>query len=404
VAPIIELINVEKQFADTVAVHPISLKVEEGQFLTFLGPSGCGKTTLLRILAGLEQPTAGEVQIAGRSVTSLPPYKRDVNLVFQNYALFPHMTVEQNVTFGLRMRKVPAAEQRGRLTEVLELTRLGDFRRRYPHELSGGQQQRVAIARAIVNKPKVLLLDEPLAALDLQLRKSLQLELKQLQHHLGITFIYVTHDQEEAMSLSDRIVVMNQGRIEQDGSPARVYRSPNSLFVATFIGENNVFRQGERLFAVRPEKIALVVTAAHAETAAPAAATVRSSGGAAAAIVDATAIMAAPTIVAVPSAAPGSAGASAPVAPAPPASAVLAVTAIPAAGAAKKCGIVETVVFVGNQLKLWIRIAPEDTLVLAYCPADSAGEDIEADPAAAWRRGTPVGLTWAEQDEVTLTP
>jgi spermidine/putrescine transport system ATP-binding protein len=378
VAPIIELINVEKQFADTVAVHPIRLTVEEGQFLTFLGPSGCGKTTLLRMLAGLEQPTSGEVLIAGRPVTSLPPYKRDVNLVFQNYALFPHMTVEQNITFGLRMRKVAAAEQRERLNEVLELTRLGDLRRRYPHELSGGQQQRVAIARAIVNKPKVLLLDEPLAALDLQLRKSLQLELKQLQHRLGITFIYVTHDQEEAMSLSDRIVVMNQGRIEQDGTPAQVYRSPSSLFVATFIGENNVFRQGERLFAVRPEKIVLISTSVH----------------------EAVAATSAHQVAGRP-AASGSAGASASAATAPVAAPVAAASATPVR-AAKKRGTVETVVFVGNQLKLWIRIAPEDTLVLAYCPADSAGASDGID--AAWQRGMPVDLTWAEQDEVTLKP
>jgi spermidine/putrescine transport system ATP-binding protein len=387
VAPIIELINVEKQFADTVAVHPIRLTVEEGQFLTFLGPSGCGKTTLLRMLAGLEQPSSGEVLIAGRPVTSLPPYKRDVNLVFQNYALFPHMTVEQNITFGLRMKKVSAAEQRERLNEVLELTRLGDLRRRYPHELSGGQQQRVAIARAIVNKPKVLLLDEPLAALDLQLRKSLQLELKQLQYRLGITFIYVTHDQEEAMSLSDRIVVMNQGRIEQDGTPAQVYRTPSSLFVATFIGENNVFLQGERMFAVRPEKIELISTSVHDAVAAVAATTAHPTAGRPAAAAFA---------------APGSTGASAPAATAA-AAPVAAASATPVR-TAKKRGTVETVVFVGNQLKLWIRIAPEDTLVLAYCPADSTGPGAGDNPEAAWQRGTPVGLTWAEQDEVTLKP
>jgi spermidine/putrescine transport system ATP-binding protein len=323
-APIIKLDNVEKSFADTVAVHPTTLTVEEGEFLTFLGPSGCGKTTLLRMLAGLEQPSGGDVYLEGRCVTFLPPYKRDVNLVFQSYALFPHMTVEQNILFGLKMKKLPAAEQRRRLEEVLQLTRLTELKLRYPHEISGGQQQRVAIARAIVNKPKVLLLDEPLAALDLQLRKSLQLELKQLQHRLGITFIYVTHDQEEAMSLSDRIVVMNHGRVEQTGTPEQVYRSPDSLFVATFIGENNVFRQGERLFAVRPEKIRL--------------------------------------------------------------------TAPDRPGTIKQ-GTVEETVFVGNMHKLWVRITPEDTLVMAYVPTENE---------AGLPKKSQVGMMWATEDEVTL--
>jgi spermidine/putrescine transport system ATP-binding protein len=323
-APIIKLDNVEKSFADTVAVHPTTLTVEEGEFLTFLGPSGCGKTTLLRMLAGLEQPSGGDVYLEGRCVTFLPPYKRDVNLVFQSYALFPHMTVEQNILFGLKMKKLPAAEQRRRLEEVLQLTRLTELKLRYPHEISGGQQQRVAIARAIVNKPKVLLLDEPLAALDLQLRKSLQLELKQLQHRLGITFIYVTHDQEEAMSLSDRIVVMNHGRVEQTGTPEQVYRSPDSLFVATFIGENNVFRQGERLFAVRPEKIRL--------------------------------------------------------------------TAPDRPGTIKQ-GTVEETVFVGNMHKLWVRIMPEDTLVMAYVPTENE---------AALPKKSQVGMMWTTEDEVTL--
>jgi spermidine/putrescine transport system ATP-binding protein len=254
----VELRNVEKTFVGQTAVHPVSLQIDEGEFLTFLGPSGCGKTTLLRMIAGLEQPTQGDVYLEGKCVTWVPPYRRDVNLVFQNYALFPHMTVEDNIGFGLRMKRVPAAEQKRRIVEVLQLTQLEALSSRFPQQLSGGQQQRVAIARAIVGKPKVLLLDEPLAALDLQLRKSLQLELKQLQHRLGITFVYVTHDQEEAMTLSDRIIVMNGGRVEQIGTPEHIYAAPQSLFVASFIGENNIFRQGERPFAVRPEKLRLI--------------------------------------------------------------------------------------------------------------------------------------------------
>ncbi|WII37804.1 ABC transporter ATP-binding protein [Paenibacillus thiaminolyticus] len=251
---LIQLVNVEKHFAGQPVVHPLSLTIDEGEFLTLLGPSGCGKTTILRMIAGFELPTAGEIRLDGVNVTQLPPNKRDLNLVFQHYALFPHMTVEQNIQFGLKMKKIPQAEQRERIAEAIRLTQLTPLAARYPHQLSGGQQQRVAIARAIANKPKVLLLDEPLGALDLQLRKNLQGELKQLQRNLGITFVYVTHDQEEAMMMSDRIVIMNNGRVEQAGSPKEIYERPETLFAATFVGENNVFHE-DNMFTVRPEKI-----------------------------------------------------------------------------------------------------------------------------------------------------
>jgi spermidine/putrescine transport system ATP-binding protein len=254
---IISLQEIEKHFSGQVVVPPFSLDIREGEFLTLLGPSGCGKTTLLRMIAGFEQPTGGEIYLQGTPIGKMPPYRRDMNMVFQQYALFPHMTVEENILFGLKMKNVPAAEQKRRLDEVLQYTRLEDLRKRSLKQLSGGQQQRVAIARAIVNNPKVLLLDEPLGALDYQLRKHLQLELKNLQKNLCITFVYVTHDQEEAMAMSDRIAVMNKGRIEQIGTPFEIYNRPQTLFVATFIGENNIFRQGDVCLAVRPEKIRL---------------------------------------------------------------------------------------------------------------------------------------------------
>ena len=255
---IIHLDTIEKQFAGTVVIPPFSLSIEEGEFLTLLGPSGCGKTTLLRMIAGFEEPTSGEIYLDGKPLRQVPAYQRDMNMVFQQYALFPHMTVEENILFGLKMKKVDAAEQKRRLEEVLQYVQLSELRKRTPKQLSGGQQQRVAIARAIINNPKVLLLDEPLGALDYQLRKSLQLELKNLQKNLGITFIYVTHDQEEAMAMSDRIAVMNKGKIEQIATPAEIYNRPQTMFVATFIGENNIFLQqdGARI-AVRPEKIKL---------------------------------------------------------------------------------------------------------------------------------------------------
>jgi spermidine/putrescine transport system ATP-binding protein len=251
----IDLKSIEKKFGDTVVIPGLDLTINDGEFLTLLGPSGCGKTTLLRMIAGLETPTVGKIYIDGQDVTGLPPYKRDVNMVFQNYALFPHMTVEANIRFGLNMKKVPQDEQKKLVDQVVYLTQLDEFRQRRPQQLSGGQQQRVAIARALVNNPKVLLLDEPLGALDYQLRKNLQLELKNLQKGLGITFVYVTHDQEEALTMSDRIVVMNKGIIEQDSTPDILYHVPESTFVANFIGEVNIFEEATGKIAMRPEKL-----------------------------------------------------------------------------------------------------------------------------------------------------
>lgn len=253
----ISIKGVSKKFGDTVVIPNIDLDIYDGEFLTLLGPSGCGKTTLLRMIAGLELPTSGHILIDGQDVTKLPPYKRNVNMVFQHYALFPHMTVEQNIRFGLNMKKVPAEEQHKMVDQVIYLTQLDDFRNRRPQQLSGGQQQRVAIARALVNSPAVLLLDEPLGALDYQLRKNLQLELKNLQKGLGITFVYVTHDQEEALTMSDRIVVMNKGHIEQDSNPEILYHKPETTFVANFIGEVNIFDEPSGKIAMRPEKINL---------------------------------------------------------------------------------------------------------------------------------------------------
>ncbi|PGS54587.1 ABC transporter ATP-binding protein [Bacillus sp. AFS041924] len=252
---IIEIEQVEKNFSENNVISPLSLEIYSGEFLTILGPSGCGKTTLLRMIAGFEEPSSGVIKLNGEAINNLPPYKRDMNLVFQHYALFPHMNVERNIQFGLKMKGVSIEEQKVRSTEAMRLTQLTEFRNRKPSQLSGGQQQRVAIARAIVNNPKVLLLDEPLGALDFKLRKDLQRELKNLQRELGITFIYVTHDQEEAMSMSDRIVVMNNGKIEQIGTPKEIYQNPASKFIASFIGENNFFNRGEREIAIRPENI-----------------------------------------------------------------------------------------------------------------------------------------------------
>ena len=239
--PVVELSSVTKQFDGKTIIDDFNLQINHGEFLTILGPSGCGKTTVLRIIAGLETQDSGNVVIDGVDVTNVPAEKRHVNTVFQSYALFPHMSVFENIAFGLRMQKVDKAEIDQRVHDVLKMVKLEEMAQRKPHQLSGGQQQRVAIARAVVNKPKVLLLDESLSALDYKLRKEMQFELKRLQRQLGITFIFVTHDQEEALSMSDRIVVMREGVIAQDGSPREIYEEPINLFVARFIGEINVF-------------------------------------------------------------------------------------------------------------------------------------------------------------------
>jgi spermidine/putrescine transport system ATP-binding protein len=238
----IELRGVEKRYGSAVALHPIDLDIRDGEFFCLLGPSGCGKTTTLNMIGGFVEPSGGVVRIAGTDVTKLPPNRRPVNTVFQSYALFPHLNVIENVCFGLRMARVPKDQQRKRAGEALDLVGLGTFAERPVGALSGGQAQRVAIARALVNKPSVLLLDEPLGALDLKLRKRLQTELALIQRHVGTTFVFVTHDQEEAMALADRILILNEGRIEQLGTPEEIYRQPASLFAADFIGESNILR------------------------------------------------------------------------------------------------------------------------------------------------------------------
>jgi spermidine/putrescine transport system ATP-binding protein len=239
----VRLVDVTKQFGpDVTAVDRVSLDVEDGQFFSLLGPSGCGKTTTLRMIGGFEQPTSGLIELQGQDVTWLPPYRRNVNTVFQNYALFPHLTVYENVAFGLRRKKVADREIRQRVGEMLTLVELPGFERRKPNQISGGQAQRVALARALINRPALLLLDEPLGALDLKLRRQMQVELKRIQGEVGITFIYVTHDQEEAMTMSDRIAVMNHGRFEQLGDPEELYERPRTRFVAGFLGISNLLR------------------------------------------------------------------------------------------------------------------------------------------------------------------
>jgi len=264
-APAAAFEDATRRYGMVVAVDRLDLEIRDGEFFTFLGPSGSGKTTCLRMLAGFEQPDAGRVLLAGVDVTGVPPYQRDVNTVFQDYALFPHLTVEENVGYGLMIRRVPAQERQRRVAESLERVRLASYGARKPSQLSGGQRQRVAMARALINRPKLLLLDEPLGALDLKLRQELQVELKQLQREVGITFAYVTHDQEEALSMSDRLAVFREGRIEQVGTPADVYEHPATEFVAGFVGTSNILRgaAAERLlgrpgaYALRPEKIVL---------------------------------------------------------------------------------------------------------------------------------------------------
>ncbi|MFJ8638861.1 ABC transporter ATP-binding protein [Streptomyces sp. NPDC093610] len=238
----VRLAGISKTYGSFTAVHPLDLTVPQGSFFALLGASGCGKTTTLRMIAGLEEVTTGTVSLGGRDITDLPPYKRPVNTVFQSYALFPHLDVSENVAFGLRRRGIKSVKKQ--VGEMLDLVQLGDFARRKPHQLSGGQQQRVAVARALINHPQVLLLDEPLGALDLKLRRQMQLELKRIQTEVGITFIHVTHDQEEAMTMADTVAVMNGGRVEQLGAPADLYENPRTTFVANFLGTSNLI-EGE---------------------------------------------------------------------------------------------------------------------------------------------------------------
>jgi putative spermidine/putrescine transport system ATP-binding protein len=251
----VRLLGVRKTYGDVVAVDHVDLEIEAGEFFTLLGPSGSGKTTTLRLIAGFERPDQGRVELSGIDVTNRAPYERDVNTVFQDYALFPHMTVADNVGYGLRVKGIPRRERKRRVDEALALVRLPEVGGRKPIQLSGGQRQRIALARSLVNRPRVLLLDEPLGALDLKLRQEMQIELKRIQQDVGLTFVYVTHDQEEALTMSDRLAVFNHGRIEQLGTPAEVYEHPATEFVAGFVGISNVLERSGRRFTVRPEKI-----------------------------------------------------------------------------------------------------------------------------------------------------
>jgi putative spermidine/putrescine transport system ATP-binding protein len=254
----VRLEGIRKTYGDVVAVDRVNLEIPAGEFFTLLGPSGSGKTTTLRLIAGFERPDEGRIELGGADVTNRAPYERDVNTVFQDYALFPHMTVAENVAYGLRVKRVPRAERKRRVEEILRVVRLPEVGDRKPVQLSGGQRQRIALARSLVNTPRVLLLDEPLGALDLKLRQEMQIELKRIQREvsdIGITFVYVTHDQEEALTMSDRLAVFNEGRIEQIGAPAEVYERPATEFVAGFVGVSNVLERDGRKFTVRPEKI-----------------------------------------------------------------------------------------------------------------------------------------------------
>jgi putative spermidine/putrescine transport system ATP-binding protein len=253
----VSCLGIRKTYGDVVAVDGVDLTVGDGEFFTLLGPSGSGKTTTLRIIAGFERPDAGRVTLGGADITRQPPYARDVNTVFQDYALFPHMTVAENVAYGLKVKGVARRERTDQVNEVLKMVRLDGYGDRKPVQLSGGQRQRVALARSIVNEPKVLLLDEPLGALDLKLRQEMQIFLKALQRDLGMTFLYVTHDQEEALTMSDHVAVFNEGRIEQVGTPTDVYERPSTEFVAGFVGTSNILERAGRRFSVRPERVEL---------------------------------------------------------------------------------------------------------------------------------------------------
>lgn len=271
--PAIRFENVSRHFGDVKAVDEANLEIRDGEFFSMLGPSGSGKTTCLRMIAGFDRPSAGRIFLYGHDVSNLPPYERDVNTVFQDYALFPHMTIEDNIAYGLMVKGVPKAERYKQVEEMLDLVRLPGFGHRKPSQLSGGQRQRVALARALINHPKVLLLDEPLGALDLKLRQQMQVELNSIQQRVGITFIFVTHDQEEALAMSDRIAVFNDGKIQQVGTPSDIYERPASAFVAGFVGTSNLV-SGEvaqritgspEMFSIRPEKIHLDVTTSKLE-------------------------------------------------------------------------------------------------------------------------------------------
>ncbi len=261
----IRFVQVSRHFGEVRAVDEVSLDILDGEFFTMLGPSGSGKTTCLRMIAGFDRPTSGQIYLLGQEVSSLPPYERDVNTVFQDYALFPHMTVAENIGYGLMIKKIPKPERMKRVEEMLQLVRLPGLGGRKPSQLSGGQRQRVALARALINRPRVLLLDEPLGALDLKLRQQMQIELKNIQQQVGITFVYVTHDQEEALTMSDRLAVFNHGKVEQVGSPAEIYEVPKTAFVAGFVGVSNLVsgKAAEEItgrpgmFSIRPEKIRL---------------------------------------------------------------------------------------------------------------------------------------------------
>jgi putative spermidine/putrescine transport system ATP-binding protein len=257
-AAAVHVSGLRKHYGDVVALAGVDLVIGAGEFFTLLGPSGSGKTTLLRLIAGFERPDAGRIELGGSDVTRVPPYSRNVNTVFQDYALFPHMTVGQNIEYGLRVRRVPRAERREKVDRALEMVRLSGLGDRKPAQLSGGQRQRVALARAIVNEPQVLLLDEPLGALDFKLRQEMQIELQHVQREVGITFVYVTHDQEEALAMSDRVAVLSNGRIEQIGTPLEVYERPQTDFVAGFIGISNLIERDGRHMTIRPEKIRLL--------------------------------------------------------------------------------------------------------------------------------------------------
>jgi putative spermidine/putrescine transport system ATP-binding protein len=271
--PAIRFQNVSRYFGDVKAVDNANLEIGDGEFFSMLGPSGSGKTTCLRMIAGFDRPTSGSIYLYGQDVSNLPPYERNVNTVFQDYALFPHMTIEDNIAYGLMIKGVPRAERYKQVDNMLDLVRLPGFGHRKPSQLSGGQRQRVALARALINHPKVLLLDEPLGALDLKLRQQMQVELKSIQKSVGITFIFVTHDQEEALTMSDRIAVFSEGKIEQVGTPAEVYERPATPFVAGFVGTSNLISGevaerltgSEKMFSVRPEKIHLGATNGKAE-------------------------------------------------------------------------------------------------------------------------------------------